>query len=113
EAVCAESLELSRVAGHTLGIISSTANLGRANHLAGNYPEAVSWFQQALSLASQIGNMVFTSWTLVGLAGVALDTSDFAAAERYADEALAISEASGDAWGSASALKILGKRALA
>jgi predicted ATPase/DNA-binding CsgD family transcriptional regulator len=113
EAVCTQSLEVSRALDRSPGIAASLMNFGRASHVAGDYPRAMEQLRAALAYTREVGLTYLTAWALVCLAAVALDAEDLAAARRDGEEALAICEAMADPWGTAIALRELGKLALA
>lgn len=51
-----QSLEMARQANDVEGIVAALTNLGHTSRLAGDWDKAITWAQEALSLAEKVGN---------------------------------------------------------
>ncbi|MBV9355762.1 MAG: tetratricopeptide repeat protein [Chloroflexi bacterium] len=95
-----------------LALIRDLYDLARSVGRAGQYEAQVPLYQEALTLARAAHDHAAIGDCLDGLAGLAFDTGDFRAADRYWRACLAEREASGDATLSAYALSNVGEVAL-
>ncbi|KIO18585.1 hypothetical protein M407DRAFT_31776, partial [Tulasnella calospora MUT 4182] len=83
--------------------------MGRIHHSQGNFKEAISVFQQALSAATSVGGLEMSGRALCGLGAAYHATADHAKAEQYLTQAQDICAKIGNGAGQADALHWLAK----
>lgn len=71
-------------------------SLGQIYHLLGDLPQALNYYEQALTLQLKIGDRAGEEMTLNNIAVTALDLDDYATALYYLELALVISQEIGD-----------------
>ena len=112
EVVCStanESVALARKSGDKQILSFALAHLASGKANLGNAEEAYTLAQEALAIARRDGNSPALGYSLVMMAElVAIAIQDYEAALRYGEEAIAVSEAGGNRWGSSMTIFGLG-----
>ena len=104
-----ESVALARKSGDKQILSFALAHLASGKANLGNAEEAYTLAQEALAIAREEGNSPALGYSLVMMAElVAIAIQDYEAAVRYGEEAIAVSEAGGNRWGSSMTIFGLG-----
>ena len=104
-----ESVALSRKSGDKQTLSYALAQLASGKANLGEVAEAYTLAQEALAIAREHGNSPALGFSLVMMAQlVAIAIQDFEAALAYGEEAIAVSEAGGNRWGSSMTIFGLG-----
>jgi len=97
------ALAARRELGEVRGVCASTSALGAVSLAAGNYPQALHWYQASEAEAQRAGEEVERGWALLGLGRTLARLGDFAAAAVRLREAAEIRRRGADEEGRAAA----------